>query len=144
MTKLQKAGPIPLQLPGKLSRRHPLGDAAQDNHQFAGRAMGSLKRGASEGIEDASARLALIVQHRRAIPPMNAQVIGLAAPGTVQPLGMQHVQEFPVAGFIIHEINDGKVHDRSSVNRPTTRRHPYRPLSYHRQTGKTPNTIFRT
>jgi hypothetical protein len=72
MTQLKQPGPISFDLPGKLRRRHPLGDSTQNDHQFARRTMGPLKHGAREGVEDASTGITLIIQHRPAMPPMHA------------------------------------------------------------------------
>ncbi len=98
------------QLAGESGSRDPLGDAAEDQHQFDDRTPGALQGGAGEGVEDATAGLAAIIEDRGAVTAMDAQAVTGAAPGTGQPVGVEPVKELGVAGVRVHQLGDGEVH----------------------------------
>ena len=63
-----------------------------------------------KSIEDPPTGFTPIVQHRVPMPAMHRQFLGLPAPRTTQPLGMEHVQQFGVTSLLIQEVYKRKVH----------------------------------
>jgi hypothetical protein len=110
MPQLQQPRPIAAQFAGQPGRRHPLRDAAEDQEQLGAGAVGLLKGRPGKRIKDPPAGLTPVVQDRVAMPAMHRQFLGLAAPRTTQPLGMEHRQQFAVAGLLIQEVHERKVH----------------------------------
>jgi hypothetical protein len=60
------------QLAGELGGRDALGEAAEDQHQLDDRPSGALQGRAGEGVEDATAGPAAIVEDRGAVAAMDA------------------------------------------------------------------------
>jgi hypothetical protein len=95
-----------------------LGDPAQDQHDFGGAVMRAGQNGLGEGIEDAAAVPAPVVDDRLAVAAMDNHAIGLSAARAGKAAGMQPAEHRVVALRFVHEVNDGKVH-RLLRERPT-------------------------
>jgi hypothetical protein len=108
---------VAAQLAGELSGGDTLGDAAEDQHQLDDRASGALQGGAGEGVEDATARLAAVVEERGAVAAMDAQTVARPAPGAGQAVGVEPTQEHLVAGLLVHQFGEGEVHGRLRSSR---------------------------
>lgn len=73
--------------------------------------MGLVELGAGEGIEDPAAGIAAVVDDRGAMASMDLQVIAAPAAQADQTAGVEDGDEFGIAGVLVHEFRDGKVHD---------------------------------
>jgi hypothetical protein len=92
-----------------------LGEAADDQDQLAGPPLEAMKGRAGEGVEDPLAVAAAEVQDRVAAAPVDDHaVIGMTA-GTGEAVGVQPLQELPVAGLLIHQVGDREVHGRLRI-----------------------------
>jgi hypothetical protein len=91
------------QLPGQLRRGSALGDAADDQDQFAGAALGALELSAGPGVVDAAAGGAAVVQHRVAVGPVDGPLPAAAA-GTAEAVGVQGVHQEVVAGWLVQQV----------------------------------------
>src|SRR6185369_6792619 len=67
VTQAQPLTAVPPELAGQLGSRHPLADAAQDEHQLGAGAVDLLQGRAGEGVEDAATGRALVIQDRGAV-----------------------------------------------------------------------------
>ena len=89
MAELQQVLAVATQLASQLRRRHALSEAAKDEHDLGGRAVGPRQRGVGEGVEDAATGGAAVIENRGAMAAMDVEmVIGLAV-GAVQAVGME-------------------------------------------------------
>jgi hypothetical protein len=114
----QQVGPVALQLAGQLGRGHPLGDAAKDQDDLRGPAMGLVEGRPGEGIEDPAAARAAVVEHRGAMATVDGQALAGAAAWTGQAVGMEELDDPSVAGVFIHQLGDREVHGRLRGRRP--------------------------
>jgi hypothetical protein len=125
VSQVQKLRAVAAQLAGQLGGRDPLGDAAEDQDQFAGPALEAVQGGSGEGVEDPAAVAAAEVQDRVAAPTVDDQAIVVMAAGTGQAVGVQPADEPVIARLFIHQIGDRKVHGglwiggRGECNRPS-------------------------
>ena len=109
-TKFQQVLAVTSQLEGQLGGRHALGEAAEEQHDLGGLAVGPRQGGAGEGVEDASAGGAAIVEHRGAMTMMDVEMVAVLAGRAGQAIGMEQADELVVAGVLIHEFDDREVH----------------------------------
>jgi hypothetical protein len=93
-----------------LGGRDPLGEAAEDQDQFPGPALGAVQGGAGEGVEDPTAVAATEVQDRVAAPSVDGHAIVLMAAGAGQAVGVQPADELVRARLLIHQVGDREVH----------------------------------
>jgi hypothetical protein len=114
MPQVQQVPAVAAQFAGQLCRRDALGDPAKDQDDLRWLALGPLEDGAGPGIEDAAAMAALIVEHRGAVAAMDAESIGRATTGAGQAVGVQHRDEFGVAGIVVHQVGEGEIHSDNS------------------------------
>ena len=117
MSQVQKLRAVAAQLAGQLGGRDPLGEAAEDQDQFAGPAPEAVPGRAGEGVEDSAAVAAAEVQDRVAAPTVDDQAIVVMAAGAGQAVGVQPVDEPGVAGGLVHQVRDGEVHGRLRFDR---------------------------
>jgi hypothetical protein len=87
-----------------------LGEAAEDQDQFARPALDAAQRGVREDVEDAMAVAAAEVQDRVAAPTVNDEAIVAMAAGAGQAIGVQPVDELGIARLFIHQIDDREIH----------------------------------
>jgi hypothetical protein len=118
MPQAQQVGPVPLQLAGQPRRAGPLGDAAQDQDDLGGAAMGLLKDRPGEGVEDALAGGAAVVQDRGAVAAVDLQAVVGPAARAGQAVGVEQFDEPLVAGVLVHQVGDREVHGRLRSRRP--------------------------
>jgi hypothetical protein len=104
------------QLTRQARRRGPLGDAADEQHQGGGPALGALQGGASPGVED-PATGAAVVQDRVAVGAVDGQVPA-AAGGTAKAAGVQGVGQEVVARLLVEQVHEGEVHVKPSIRIP--------------------------
>jgi hypothetical protein len=108
----QQVGPVALQLAGHLGGGDALGDAAEDQHDLRGAAMGLVEGRAGERVEDATAGRAAIIEHRGAVAAVDLQARAGPAAWTGQALGMEQLDDPLVAGILVHQFGDREVHGR--------------------------------
>jgi len=95
-----------------------LGDPAQDQHDLGWAVVRAGQSRLREGVEDAAAVPAAVVDDRVAVAAVDDHAIGLPAPRAGKAAGMQPAEHRVVTLRFIHEFNDGKVH-RLLRERPT-------------------------
>lgn len=100
------------QFAGQLRRGLPLGDAAQQQEDLGRAEVGLLQRRASEGIEDAPAAGAAVVEHRVAVAAMDTGIASAAA-GAGQAIGVEPGDELVVAGAVIEVVGQREIHGGS-------------------------------
>jgi hypothetical protein len=116
VSQFQQMPATAFELPGQLRRARALRHAAQDQHPFTTRAMRLLQQRSGEGVEDAPASTASIIQHRIARATMHAKSLAFLARRTTQAVRMQGSNQTLVTRSLVHEISNCKIHDRSSVS----------------------------
>jgi hypothetical protein len=119
MPQFQKISSAALQLPSQLGGGHTLGETPEDEDQQRGTILGPLKHGPGPGIEDPPARQAAIIEDRFPVVPMDDKPLMSPTARTLQSLGVDEVEEEAIAGVLIHEGLDRKVHGSVSSNMPT-------------------------
>jgi hypothetical protein len=112
--QFQQVHPVAAQLTSQLRRRDALGDAAEDQDDLRGSPLHALEGRAGEGVEDAAATAALVVQDGVAMAAMHAEAAAGAAARAGQPAGVEHGDELLVAGVRIHQVDEGEVHGGGS------------------------------
>jgi len=95
-----------------LGGRDALGDAAEDQDQLRWATVRALQGRSGEGVEDPAAGAALIVEHRGPVTAMDGEPIGLLASWAGQPSGVEGIEELGVAGILVHQFDDRKIHGR--------------------------------
>jgi hypothetical protein len=101
---------VAAELAGQLGRRGALTDATQDEDQLRRWAAGLLERGAGVGVEDRPAVAAAVVEDRVAVAVVGGQSIRLPTAGAAEPVGVEGLDQEPVAGVGVHQSGDRKVH----------------------------------
>jgi hypothetical protein len=110
--QLEQVPAATAQLAGQPGGRRALSDAADDQDQFAGAALGALQGRGGPGVKDAPAGAA-VVEDRRAVCAVDRQVAA-AAVGAAQPFGVEGVDEEVVAGLLVEQVEQGEVHKEVS------------------------------
>jgi len=100
------------QFAGQLGGWGALGDAAGDQHQLAGTALGALEGRAGPGVEDATTGAA-VVEHGGAVGAVDGQPAA-AAGRAGQAVGVQGVHEEVVTGLLVQQVEEGEVHGGTS------------------------------
>jgi hypothetical protein len=100
------------QLAGQPGGRRALSDAADDQDQFAGAALGALQGRGGPGVKDAPAGAA-VIEDRLAVGAVDGQVAA-AAVRAAQPLGVEGLDEEVVAGLLVKQVEQGEVHEQVS------------------------------
>jgi hypothetical protein len=108
--QVQEFRAVAVQLAGQLGGGDPLGEAADDQDQFAGPALGAVQGRAGEGVEDPMAVAAAEVQDRVAAATVDGHAIVSMAAGAGQAVGMQPIDELGIACLFIHEVDDREIH----------------------------------
>ena len=75
VAQLQQMLAVAAQLAGQLGGGDALGDATDDQGQLAGATLGAVEDRPGEGVEDAAAAAALVVDHRVAMAAVDAQPV---------------------------------------------------------------------
>ena len=104
MPQVQEFRAVAAQLAGQWSGGDALGEAADDQDQFAGTALDAVQGRAGKGVEDPMAVAAAEVQDRVAAPTVDDQAIVMTAAGAGQAVGMQPVDELGIARLFIHQV----------------------------------------
>jgi hypothetical protein len=110
MPQVQEFRAVAAQLAGQLGGGDALGEAAEDQDQFARPALDAAQGGIGERVEDAMAVAAAEVQDRVAAPTVNDEAIVAMAAGADQAIGVQPVDELGIARLFIHQIDDWEIH----------------------------------
>ncbi len=110
--QVQQVAAATTQLAGQLGGGRALGDAAGNQHQFGGAALGALQGGAGPGVEDAAAGAA-VVQDRVAVSAVDGQVVP-AASRADQAVGVEGLHEEVVTGLLVQQVQQGEVHGPAS------------------------------
>jgi hypothetical protein len=108
--QIQELRTVAVQFAGQSGGGDALGEAADDQDQFAGPTLGAVKGRAGEDIEDPVAVAAAEVQHRVAAPTMDDHAVVLMAARAGHPVGVQPVDELGIARLFIHQVGDREVH----------------------------------
>jgi hypothetical protein len=106
----QQLRAIAAQLAGQLGGRHALGESADDQDQLPGPPLGSVQGRPREGVEDPLAMAAAEVQDRVAATAVDDHAVRGVAARASEPVGVQPADETVVAGLLLHQIGDRKVH----------------------------------
>jgi hypothetical protein len=109
MPQLEQVPAATAQLAGQPGRRRALGDAADDQDQRAGAALGALQGRAGPGVEDAPAGAA-VVEDRVAVGAVDGQVAA-AAVGAAQAFRVEGLDEGVIAGLLVEQVEQGEVHE---------------------------------
>jgi hypothetical protein len=109
MPQPEQVHPVTAQLSGQLRGGDAPGDAAEDQDDLRGRTTHALQGGPGPGVEDPAAVAALVVEHRGSVAAVDAESVGLAAPGAGQATGMEQADEPGVACVLVHQMVQGKV-----------------------------------
>lgn len=112
MPQAEQVWPIPPQFAGQLGRGHALGDAAQDQDQFGGPPVGLVEDRLGEGVEDAAAGDAAVVQDRGAESSVDLQALADLTPRAGQAVGVEHPNDQAIASVLVHQVDQGEVHGR--------------------------------
>jgi hypothetical protein len=107
--QVQEFRTVTVQFAGQLGGRDPLGEAADDQDQLAGPALGAVQGRAGEGVEDPVAVAAAEVQDRVAAPTVQSHAIVVMAAGADQAVGVQPADELVIARLFIHQVGDREV-----------------------------------
>ena len=107
----QQVRPVPLQLAGQSGGGGALGDTAEDQQDLRGTAVGLLERGPGPGVEDPAAGIAAVVEDRGDDGGDGPSIDRRPAAQAGQTAGVEQVDEFGIAGVLVQEFGDGKVHD---------------------------------
>jgi hypothetical protein len=108
--QVQELRAVAAQLAGQLGGGDALGEAADDQDEFAGPALDAVEGRAGEGVEDPTAVAAAEVEQRVAAPTVDDHAIGVMASGAGQAIGMQPVDELGIARLFIHQVDDREIH----------------------------------
>jgi hypothetical protein len=115
VSQVEQLRAVAAQLAGQLRRGHALGEPADDQDQLPGPPLDALQGRAGERVEDPLAVAAAEVQDRVAAAAVDDHaVIGMTA-GAGEAVGVQPLEELPVAGLLIHQIGDREVHGRLQI-----------------------------
>ena len=112
MAKLVQVRAITAEFTGQLSGGDALGDPAEDEDQLRGAAVGAPRGRAGEGVEDAAAVAAAVIEHRCPMAAMDGDPVGLMATRAGQPAGVEGLQELGVVGVLVHHLGDREVQGR--------------------------------
>jgi hypothetical protein len=112
--QLKQVLAVAAQFAGHLGRRGRLGHPAEDQQELGRRPPDALQRGLGEGVEDAAAVAALVVQDRVTTPAMDAQAVAGAAARAGEAAGVEQADELGIAGVFVHQVDQGEVHRRAS------------------------------
>jgi hypothetical protein len=114
MPQVQKVHPVAAQLARQLRRRHALGDAAEDQDDLGRPPLHPLQGRPGPGVEDAMAPAALVIEDRGAMAAVDAEAVGGAAARAGQSVGVEHGEELPVAGVLVHQVGEREIHGDDS------------------------------
>jgi hypothetical protein len=131
--QVQQVHPIAPQFPRQLSGRGSLCEPPEDQNPLGRGPTGSLERGSGVPVEHPTAVGAPVVQDRCPVPSLNPHPIGPLAPRARQAVGVQQIDQEPVARARVHQVYDREVHLPASET--TTAEHR-RTLTFDRRTGK--------
>jgi hypothetical protein len=98
----EQVGAVPPQFAGQPRRGDALGDAAEDQDDLGGAAVGLVEGGPGEGVEDPPAGRAAVVEDRGAVAAMDLQAVAIAAARAGQAVGVERHQEVAIAGVLVH------------------------------------------
>jgi len=112
MAEHVQLGAVAVETAGQLGGGDAPGDAAEDEDQLRGAAVGALQGRAGEGVEGPPAGLAAVVEHRGPMAAMHGDPVGLMATWAGQPAGVECLQELGIAGVLVHQLGDREVHGR--------------------------------
>jgi len=108
--QVQEFRAIAAQLAGQLGGGDALGEATDNQDQFAWPALDAAQGRAGEGVEDPMTVAAAEVQDRVAAPTVDGHAIVAMAAGAGQAVGMQPIDELGIARRFIHQVGDREVH----------------------------------
>jgi hypothetical protein len=110
--QLQQMLPVAVQLTGQPRRGRALGDAPEDQEDLRGAAVGLGEDGLGEGVEDAAAGGAAVVQDRVAGATMDPEAVACVAAWAGQTVRVEEGDDLLVASVLVHELGDGEVPER--------------------------------
>jgi hypothetical protein len=113
--QVQQLGAVAIQLARQLGGGDALGEAAEDQYQFAGPPLEAMQGRVGKGVEDPLAVAAAEVQDRVAAAPVDDHAVVLMAARAGEAVGMQPLYELLVAGPLVHQVDDREIHGRLRV-----------------------------
>ncbi|QJW93030.1 hypothetical protein FTUN_0530 [Frigoriglobus tundricola] len=116
-----------------MSGRGSLREPAEDQNPLGRGPTGAVERGSGVRIEHPTAMGASVVQDRCPMPGLNPHPIGPVAPRARQTVGVQQIDQIPVARAWVHQVHDREVHLPASKTTATEYR---RTLTLDRGMGK--------
>ncbi|QJX00348.1 hypothetical protein FTUN_7976 [Frigoriglobus tundricola] len=131
--QIQQVHPIAPQFSRQLSGRGSLREPAEDQNPLGRGPTGAVERGSGVRIEHPTAMGASVVQDRCPMPGLNPHPIGPVAPRARQTVGVQQIDQIPVARAWVHQVHDREVHLPASKTTATEHR---RTLTLDRGMGK--------
>ncbi|QJW93429.1 hypothetical protein FTUN_0935 [Frigoriglobus tundricola] len=131
--QIQQVHPIAPQFSRQLSGRGSLREPAEDQNPLGRGPTGAVERGSGVRIEHPTAMGASVVQDRCPMPGLNPHPIGPVAPRARQTVGVQQIDQIPVARAWVHQVHDREVHLPASKTTATQHR---RTLTLDRGMGK--------
>ena len=108
--QVQEFRAVAAQFAGQLGGGDALGEAADDQDQFTGPALGAAQGRAGEGVEDPVAVAAAEVQDRVAAATMDDHAVVLMAARAAHSVGVQPADELVKARLFIHKLCDREIH----------------------------------
>jgi len=114
MPQPQEVLAVAAQLAGEPRRGGGLGDAAEDQQELGRRPPDAVQGRPGEGVEDAAARAALVIDEGVAMAAVDAEAFPFAASRAGEPVGVEEGDELVVAGVLVHQVGQGEVHRRGS------------------------------
>jgi hypothetical protein len=115
--QVQQVLPVPIQFAGQACRGRALGDAAEDQEDLRGAAVGLVEDGLGEGVEDPAARAA-VVQDRVTGPAVDPKPVATLAARAGEAVGVEDRDDLLVAGVLVQELGDGEVHGHLQCSVP--------------------------
>jgi hypothetical protein len=113
--QVQQLGAVATQLARQLGGGYALGEAADDQYQFAGPPLDAMQGRVGEGVEDPLAVAAAEVQDRVAAAPVDDHPVVSMAARAGEAVGMEPLYELLVTGPLVHQVGDREIHGRLRV-----------------------------
>ncbi len=109
MPQGEQLGTIAIEFVGQLRGGDALGESSEDQDQFAGPAADAVKDGFGEGIKDATAMAATVIESGSTVTAMGQDLIGAMAARAGEATGVQPGDQGGITSVLIHQVGDGKV-----------------------------------
>ena len=138
--QVQEFRAVATQLAGQLGGGDALGEATDDQDQFAGPPLDAVQGRAGEGVEDPTAVAAAEVQDRVAAPTVDDHAVVVDGSGGRPSRRDAATDELGVARLFIHQVGDREIHGGLRIGTMWMSSHPSIPrphlaVNYHTPLG---------